>query len=520
MSSNEVFQAAVDLMRPTYNAAVIHLIAESRGGQWFNLYTSVIYGREIDLLSVPDYVDDACYRTLLLCIRTRLSRSSAEAFVDAARAGTATCGSRAITYSTKDEVIGFRPATTETDLNESSFWETSLWAREWIGTEKTFDGEPLRHSNAWELAEYLQPLSEARWLPIPLPRHPEKLGDLDEIWPSPISLESRIHDGVWGLEVTSIDPSLLIRDVSITGTLLKNDLIVRSLHHHGNGPLTIKEDVDAITVLVTVDGIPMDAHAHRYLRSISMTGTLYSGSGYTIPASGARPEMQFAIGAPIPGLGTIGKPRTDVVRHRAWAMGRLFRRYHQPEDSERVYDPRAASAAVEQAFRDLQSYGRSERASEILVADPYALDERALDAIAATVARGGQVSSVRVLTAFSSTPQHKSLAARAISALRMIFDRETLEKQTAREKAEADAKKSAQAIATKLNVAISFYRIESLHDRFLLVGERLWHVGCSFNTIGQQISAVIEMRDQRAKAAVLDIFERTIAQGPVFEVRP
>jgi hypothetical protein len=69
-------------------------------------------------------------------------------------------------------------------------------------------------------------------------------------------------------------------------------------------------------------------------------------------------------------------------------------------------------------------------------------------------------------------------------------------------------------------VSISFYNIEGLHDRFLLVGDRLWHVGCSFNTIGQQISAVIEMRDEKAKALVLEIFERAIAHGTAFEVTP
>jgi hypothetical protein len=101
-----------------------------------------------------------------------------------------------------------------------------------------------------------------------------------------------------------------------------------------------------------------------------------------------------------------------------------------------------------------------------------------------------------------------------------IFDRKNRGRQTTREETEANARSLAQKIATKLNVAISFYKIESLHDRFLLVGERLWHVGCSFNTIGQQISAVIEIRDERAKAMVLDIFERTMAQGPVFQVTP
>jgi hypothetical protein len=520
MSSSETFQAATELIQPIYAAAVIHLVAELRGTQWCNLYTSVIYGREIDLLSVPDYVEHDTYGSTLLCLRARFSRSRVEAFLASARTGTATCDSWTIAYATQEEVVGFRPATTKTDLNESSFWETSLWTRERIGTEKIFNGEPLRNSNAWKVAEYLECLNEARWLPIPLQRHPEKLGDLDEIWPSPISLESRNRDRAWEFEVTSMDPSLLTRDVAITGSLLRNDLIVRALHYHGSGPHTIDEDFDSINVLVTVDGVPLDAHAHRYLRALTMRTTLYSGARYTVPPSGSRPEMEFAIGQPIVGPSVIGTPRTDIVRNGAWIIGRLFRHHGQPGDSERVYDPRVASDTVEQAFRDLQWYGRNEGHSEVIVADPYALDERALDAIAVTVARGGQVSSVRVLTAFFSSPKDTSLGARFLALFGAIFDRKNRGRQTAREKTEADARSLAQKIATKLNVAISFYKIESLHDRFLLVGERLWHVGCSFNTIGQQISAVIEIRDERAKAMVLDIFERTMAQGPVFQVTP
>ena len=91
---------------------------------------------------------------------------------------------------------------------------------------------------------------------------------------------------------------------------------------------------------------------------------------------------------------------------------------------------------------------------------------------------------------------------------------------SARQQTEAATKVAAQNIATKLNVSISFYRIESLHDRFLLIGDRLWHVGCSFNAFGQEISAVVEMRDERAKASMLDIFERTTARLPVFTVTP
>jgi hypothetical protein len=364
-------------------------------------------------------------------------------------------------------------------MNEHSFWETSLWSREAIGTQKNFDGKDLRRTNAWKVAEYLRCLDEARWLPIPLQRHPEKLGDLDEIWPSPLSLESRNGDGAWELEVTSIAPSLLTLDVRITGTLIRHDLILGALHLNGRGPHRINEDVDRINLLTSIDGVPMDANAHGFMRSMTMRTTIYSGASYTVPSHGARPEMHFPIGRSDSSPSLIGTPRVDTTRHEAWIIGRLFRFYGQPGDVERVYDPIANGDAVERAFNDLHQYGRSELPSEILVADPYALEERALHAIAVMATREGQVRSVRVLTEFDSAPKARPWLSQVLAGLWKVLARRDSAKQTARAKAEVDAMLLAQQIATQLNVSMSFYKIEGLHDRFLLVGERLWHVGCS-----------------------------------------
>ena len=158
MSTDNALKTAVELTLPIYTTAVIHTVAELRGSQWCNLYTSVVYGREIDLLSVPDYVDHAVYGQSVLCLRVRLSRSKAEALVESARNGSATCGSWTIAFATREIVSGFRPATTSSDMNEQSFWETSLWSREAIGIQKTFDGRDLRRSkplsNCWYLAEH------------------------------------------------------------------------------------------------------------------------------------------------------------------------------------------------------------------------------------------------------------------------------------------------------------------------------------------------------------------------------
>jgi hypothetical protein len=50
--TNTAFDTAVQLTQAIYTTAVIHCVAEKRESEWCNLYTSVTYGREIDLLSV------------------------------------------------------------------------------------------------------------------------------------------------------------------------------------------------------------------------------------------------------------------------------------------------------------------------------------------------------------------------------------------------------------------------------------------------------------------------------------
>lgn len=520
MANSQAFQSAVELLQPTYTHAALHVIAELRGTQWCNLYTSVIYGREIDLLSVPTYYEHAMYGSSLLCVRTRTARPEADAFLASAKTGTAVVDHWPIVFAVDEFAAGFRPATTDTDISESSFWGTSLWTREWIGTEKMFDGERLKNSNAWKVAEYLDCLLEARWLPIPLHRHPEKLGDIDEIWPSPISLESSIRDEACEFEVTSQEPSLLGCKLAITGRLLRHDLIIRAVNHAGRGPHRIDEAIDRIDLLVTVDGIPMDAHAHGFIRAMAVTTSFQNNDSYTVSSYKSRPEMRVQVPPPPSAPTVIGAPKPQRARHRAWILGRLFRINGQRADSERVYDPAAASGVVEQAFRDLQLFGRHEGRSEVVVADPYALDERALDAIAVIVSGAGATGTVKVLTAFDSPPQGATWFSKLRSRLRLVFDTKQRARLSARQRTEAAAKIAAQNIATKFNVSISFYRIEGLHDRFLLIGERLWHVGGSFNAFGQEISAVIEMRDERAKASVLDIFARTTVQPPVFTVTP
>lgn len=516
--TNTAFETAVQLTQSAYVSAVIHCVAERRESDWCNLYTSVTYGRQIDLLSVPDYVEHGEYGAKLLCLRWRVQRSAAERLVSEASKGSATFASWTIKYAIEEVITGFRPADTSSDMNERSFWDKSLWCRESIGSKKEFDGRTLRRSNAGTVEEYLQCLTEVRWAPIPLANHPEKLGDLDEIWPTPIEIEVGNEENSSTIRVRSIDAALFDREMITSGTLLRDDLIVRTVHFTGEGPLRFEEEFNGINILTTIDGVPMDGQAHWFLRAMNMNTSMtsYGREQYRVPADGRRKELAFIIPNRHGVRSVIGSPRKSVVRHEAWVVGRLFRLLRQPADSEHVYDPVDDPNASAQAYFDLRKYGEEQRLPEVIVADPYAVDERAMHALAVLALRENYVPCIHILTQFDSGIREDANSSEISSAQ----GHGEAAPKTARAEIVERTKVVAQKVATQFKVNMSFYRIESLHDRFLLVGERLWHFGCSFNQLGQEITAVIEMRDEKAKSVVIKMFDRARSKPPVFEVHP
>lgn len=514
--SNSAFTSAVRLTESIYTHAVIHCVAELDDGAWHNLYTSATYGRDIDLTSIPVHIDHKTYDSgRLLCLRMRTTRDEADRLVSEAKAGRTFFETWEIIYSFEETVEGFRQASRATDLSDDSFWETSLWCRESIGSRKSFGHIPLTRSSAWRVAGHLECIQEARWLPIPLGRYPEKLGDLDEIHPSPLSIEIGNDNGASAFRVDSIDSSLFEHDVLTTGTLIHDDLIVRALHITGAGPVRVEEDFEAMALLTTVDGIPMDLQANWFLRSLSMNTTLYGNEMLVIPAEGRRKELNFIIPRTESIPRFVGTPRTNLVRRQAWIAGRLLRTQVPAPDSEYFFNPVCDPDAPERALRNLQSFGKDQRAPRIVIADPYALDERTMHALAVMSLREHRIPVIHILTQFQTGSSHR-LSSNSPGSTDNTAPPET----TARMVAEQNARTVAQKIASRLNVTMIFYSIESLHDRFLMVGERLWHVGCSFNQLGQEISAIVEMRDERVKLAVTGIFDEAQSRPPVFEVRP
>jgi len=495
-----------------------------------NRYTSLTYGREEDLRSVPPALGAKCEEgggTTFLCLRQRLTRDEAEKFVSQATQGSVGIDTYTVSYDVEPAIVGFRAENPSGDLAEGSLWHSSGWSREYVGRVKEVAGHALTLLSAWRINESLDFLRKAIWVPIPLRENPEKLGDLDEFWPAPITFDVGRVDGVCAIKIAHDILMPADHDLTISGVLIQNDLIWGHVCFKGRGPHKLPIDPEAIDLTLCVRGVPLDAKAHRFLLRIAVGIAVDTGvrTTYTVPEAGGRPEMTFPVGSSEMKQQLIGKPPKPSVRPAAWTIGRLFRNRSVLPDAERFYDPVAIADSVQRAFDDLREFGRGEHRPRVLVADPYALDERALYAIGAIAARLGSVASIDIATGFKAGDMDAPPTAGgffnelwAACRSRLPFGRVPL--ITRRQEVERLAFSAAETVSTQLKVRFRFYRAEGLHDRFLVIGERLWHVGPSFNKIGEQISAIVEMTDERVKAQVLESLARFTGAPSVKETNP
>lgn len=528
--TNNPFEQAVQLTHAIYNCAALHLIAEQKDGAWVNRYTSLTYGREEDLRSVAPALGAKVEEgggAKFLCLRQRLTRDEAEKFVSQAILGSVGVDMYTLAYDVEPAIVGFRPENAPGDLAEGSLWYSSGWSREYVGKMKEIAGHTLTLLSAWRIDESLDFLRKAIWIPVPLRGHPEKLGDFDEFWPAPITFDVGRVDGVSVVKIAHDILMIEDHDLTISGALIQNDLIWGHVCFKGRGPHTLPIDPEAIDLTLCVRGVPLDAKAHRFLSRIAMGIAVDAGGRdtYTVPEAGGRPEMTFAVDSSEMKQQLIGKPSNPSVRPGAWTIGRLFRNRSVLPDAERFYDPVAITDSVQRAFNDLREFGRGEHRPRVLVADPYALDERALYAIGAIAARFGSVASIDIATGFKAgdmeDPQTtEGLFSELWNAFRSRLPFGRVPLLTRRKEAERLAFSAAESVSKQLKIRFRFYRAEGLHDRFLVIGERLWHVGPSFNKIGEQISAIVEMTDERVKAQVLESLARFTAVPSVKETNP
>jgi hypothetical protein len=191
------------------------------------------------------------------------------------------------------------------------------------------------------------------------------------------------------------------------------------------------------------------------------------------------------------------EPLRDVFgpRHLAklWRdqMGRKAKR------AERVFDGVNEAASRAKGLELLSEIVRSENdageaPAPILIVDPYGLGVETMKAMI-PLAAGAPNSELWLLSNNDVAPPPSPSGQDALD--------------------EAFAH-SASIIAKQLRVKIRWYKPSiPLHDRFLKVGERIWHVGHSFNRFGCDLSAIVEFRDLEEKARLVRIFDEQFAAG-------
>jgi hypothetical protein len=500
------FEIATALSDSIYDTASIHAVVERRDTDWSNLYTVVIYGRLSDFFSVPAELEIARYtKQRFACLRQRVAACDARGLLRDAAGGLAKLGKFGIRYDIERAIEGFRPANVFDEALQSSLWQTSMWGRERIGRKKRVGDLAFTKSNFAAIVDELRFLDEVRWSSLPLARRPEKLGDLDEYWPTPIEMHSRAPASGFevGIERDLID--VADERVHIVGALIRDGLQVGQLSLVGCGPHVVPIEVHASDLRLLVDGVPMDGSCGHYIRYLGINMALSNRTILQIPKAGGRPEFELEVGARLITRTGVGTEIPPSVRHAAWGLGAESRRWTADTNTvELVYDPDSRPNEIQRAFDDLKKLGGTDSVARIVVADPYALDEKALAAVAAIAARAGGSGVIDVMTAFE---------------VHQGNDVPKSDAQAQRERAQAQAIAVAQKIASSLGVRIRIFRISRLHDRFLVIDDRVWHVGHSFNAIGEAISAIVEMRDQRRKAEVRAVLSR-FESNPIFDSNP
>ncbi len=124
----------------------------------------------------------------------------------------------------------------------------------------------------------------------------------------------------------------------------------------------------------------------------------------------------------------------------------------------------------------------------ILVVDPFSLDVDALEAIVAVAASKPANLTLDIITKFQKPPK---------------------EEETTYEGRVQKFRRAVEYVAHELTIHVRVFNAIGIgiHDRFLFVDERVFHVGPSFNALGEELGATVEMSDIRAIAELRKILD-------------
>jgi hypothetical protein len=515
---------APERLRPLYDRAMLLALTEiASDGTHRNVNTTVVFGT--GNMRYRTYAEASGSsrgeaRTGRFWAKIAVVEGSiADAFVGHASAGRATFPGSLIeiAYDLHDRYDGFIPrgdfAAGEYDRMPGG---APTWRRRFLPRTRSVNGALFDEVHVADVVAELPLFSQIDYEPLNLEYALDRVGVLDvvypthvraEFWGDPLGVRYQVNDPMEWLAIFG-EPQISVE-------FYRHGLFAdaRSFVPQSSGMLRMVPP-QSVRYWLTAGGIVLDGSGGTFVRVVQMqlgiaqpnVPVTIAGATASLPVS-PRVSTQVSAGEPAP-LPDIFGPRHLA---RLWREQML----RQSRFVERVFNGGNAPSSRIGGLQLLSEMIRAEIASHqhdnvVRVTDPYGIGIETLQAMI-PMAAGLPHGEIWLLSKNDAPPPSSlwDYVAREwrklLARVRRIQPQDILDERFAREAAH---------LAQNLGVKIRWYKPTiSLHDRFLEIGPRVWHVGHSFNRFGCDLSAVVELRDVEEKARLRAILDDQFVDG-------
>ncbi len=490
-------------LEPYYtDAALLLLLEEIEPGRYRGVTGSLVYGFGEMLTWTPLIEESFAARdglSRLKALAIAMTAHAARTFVAAARAGETQIPGTDYTvrFALGPHVTGFATSLGVT-LDSPSDERVRLlsephWRRRHRSTEKRLRGESLSLERLMTVVNALPAALPCRFALLDIERRLESLGDIDELFVPPVAFDVKQRVGALEytlVELAAIPPSAYRLAVRGANGRMLVDAQTCAIAP-GQGTVALGAEFEVLGYELYRDGVLVDGYLGGFNRGMTVELGITGPPVRIALDREGNDTVEVPRGATSVETTYIGAPPPAAPLPNVEPAARAWRRELDDLDAfrERVFMSEAAQGRRE-GIRFLADLTRialaSSRAKQVNLVDTYGFDSHALLRIAATAARvpGGEI---RLLT------QNQQPPGSAVAA---------------------DYDGHATVVARRLGVTIRRWTpTRAIHDRYLWIADRVWHVGHSFNQFGTDVSAVVEIRSAGVKAELITFFEAQFARS-------
>lgn len=478
------------------HAALLLLLEEIEPGRYRGVYGSLVYGFG-DMLSWKSVIEETLAardgRSRLKAVVVAMTAAEGRSFVAALRTGEAAIPMTdyRVSFRLGSHVTGFTMSlgsVFESPLDEPvQLLPNAHWRRRHHALEKRLRGKTLTLETLSSVVDALPANVPRRFRLLDIEQRLESLGDFDELFTPAVTFGVRGSSGV--LEYTLVEQAVMPRAsyrLAVRGGYgkMRADTAIFDVFP-GAGTIVLGSNYDIVDYELYRDRVLVDGFLGSFLRTLVLNAAVAPPPVEIFLDRAGRDSVEISRAAPSFQTSVIGKPLAASPEPDVGAAARAWRRDLQEREEyvEHIFLADAATGRREGLLYLAQLVAaalRSAQAKQVNLIDTYGFDAHALLRIAAAAAKvpGGEI---RLLTRNEPPPGSA---------------------------ASVDYEKLAKSVARRLGVTIRRWTpTRSIHDRYIWIGHRIWHVGHSFNQFGTDVSAVVEIRSVCAKAELVAFFE-------------